>query len=238
MSVEAINDGLNALRLSGMKDELDHQLSHPSFDEQPFTDRLLMLVNAQIERRKGNKIKALTSRAKFKYLAAPQDIKFSADRNLVKSELLGLLKCDWVERGQHVLTTGSSGTGKTWLSCALGMAVVAKEKSAKYLRVSQLVQDIQYARLDGSLRTLQRSLKSVELLILDDFGLHPFSRQERTDFFEVIEARSSISSMIIVGQRPIEDWYSFIKDPLIADAFMDRVQSGSHMIRLEGKSLR
>ena len=118
------------------------------------------------------------------------------------------------------------------------MAVVAKEKSVKYLRVSQLVEDIQYARLDGSLRTLQRSLKSVELLILDDFGLHPFSKQERTDFFEVIEARSAISSMIIVEQRPVEDCYSFIKDPLIADAFMDRVQSGSRMIRLEGKSLR
>ena len=47
MSIEALNDGLNALRLAGMKDELDHQLSHPSFDEQPFTDRLLMLVSVE-----------------------------------------------------------------------------------------------------------------------------------------------------------------------------------------------
>ncbi|MEP4196808.1 MAG: ATP-binding protein [Aliishimia sp.] len=223
MSINALNEGLNALRLSGMKDELEHQLLHPSFDDQPFTDHLLMLVNAQVERRRENKIKNLTSRAKFKYLAAPQDIKYSSDRNMAKAEILELLKCDWIERGQHVLLTGPSGTGKTWISCALGMAAVRKEKSVKYQRVSQLLEDIQYARIDGSLRTLQRSLKATELLILDDFALHSFSKQERADFFEVIEARSSVSSLIIVGQRPMEDWYSFIKDPLIADAFMDRI---------------
>ena len=238
MSITALTEGLNALRLSGMKDELEHQLSHPAFDEQPFTDRFLMLVNAQIERRRDNKIKSLTNRAKFKYLAAPQEIKFSSGRNIAKSELLELLKCDWIDRGQHVLLTGPSGTGKTWISCALGMAAVFREKSVRYLRVSQLVEDIQFARLDGSLRTYQKGLKAVDLLILDDFALHPFAKQERADFFEVIEARSSISSLIIVGQRPIEDWYSYIKDPLIADAFMDRIQSGSHVIKLEGASLR
>ena len=110
--------------------------------------------------------------------------------------------------------------------------------SAKYLRVSQLVEDIQFARLDGSLRNLRQNLTRPDLLILDDFALHPLSKQERTDLFELIESRSSVSSLIIVGQRPVEDWYSYIKDPLIADAFMDRVQSGSTHIRLDGASLR
>lgn len=238
MSLNLLNEGLNALRLSGTKDELEHQLSHPAFDDQPFTDRLLMLVNAQIERRRDNKIGSLMKRAKFKYFAAPEEIIFSPKRGVVKSEILELLKCDWVTRRRHILLTGPSGTGKTWLSCALGMAAVRKKLSAKYMRISQLVEDVQFAHLDGSLRTRRKGLSSPDLLILDDFALHPLTKQERSDLFEVIEARSSVSSLIIVGQRPVEDWYSYIKDPLIADAFMDRVQSGSTLIKLDSASLR
>ena len=140
-------------------------------------------------------------------------------RNLAKSEVLELLKCDWIDRGQHVLLTGSSRTGKTWISCAFGVAAVQKEKTVRYLRVFQLVEEIQYAQLDGSLRAYQKSLKYLNFLILDDFALHPFSKQERADSFEVIEARSSASSLIIVGQRRIKDWYSYIKDRCLPKHF-------------------
>lgn len=77
-----------------------------------------------------------------------------------------------------------------------------------------------------------------DLLILDDFALSPLSKQELTDLFEVIEDRSTMSSVIMISQWPAVDWYDYIGDPIIADAFMDRVQSKAHHLQLEGRSLR
>lgn len=238
MSSDQVLDGLTGLRLSGMRDELQHQLTHPAFNEQPFTDRILGMVNAEYERRHHNKMDRRIKAAQFKYHAAPEDIKFSAARGVKKEILLELLKCDWIERRNHILITGASGTGKTWISCALGMAAARKEMTVRYGRVSRILEEVQYARLDGSLHKLRRKFASFKLLILDDFALHPLNKQERVDLFELIEDRSSVTSLIIVGQRPVQDWYGYIKDPLIADAFMDRVQSGSHILQLEGPSYR
>jgi len=64
------------------------------------------------------------------------------------------------------------------------------------------------------------------------------TNQERMDLFELIEERSSSAFLIVVGQRPVEDWYDYLQDVLIADAFMDRVHSGSQVINLSGDSLR
>lgn len=238
MSTNQLFEGLKNLRLSGMKHELEHQLAHPAFNEQPFTDRLLSMVNAEHERRHRNRIARMIKAAQFKYQAAPEEINFTSKRGLVKVEVLELQKCTWIEKRQHILITGPSGTGKTWLSCALGMAAVRKDMSVRYGRVSRIVEELNFARIDGSLLKLRKKFATYKLIILDDFALHPLNKQERTDLFELIEDRSSVSSLIIAAQRPVQDWYGYIKDPLLADAFMDRVQSGSHMIKLEGKSSR
>mgnify|MGYP001800028940 FL=1 len=85
---------------------------------------------------------------------------------------------------------------------------------------------------------MRKKIANLDLLILDDFALSPLSKQELTDLFEVIEDRSTMSSVIMISQRPAVDWYDYIGDPLIADAFMDRVRSKAHLLQLEGRSLR
>jgi DNA replication protein DnaC len=238
MSEQAVSDGLTALRLPGMKEEFEHQQTYPAFSEQPFSDRVLSLVNSEVERRKNNRINRIIKNAKFKYSAAPEDIKFSNARGLPKSDGLELLKCAWVDRGQHILITGPSGTGKTWLSCAFGIAAARQGNTVRYGRISKILEELQFARLENNLLKTRGKLANYDLLILDDFALHALTNQERMDLFELIEERSSSASLIVVGQRPVEDWYDYLQDALIADAFMDRVRSGSRMINLSGDSLR
>ncbi len=238
MSTKDVVDGLSELRLSGMKDEFEHQVQYPQFNEQPFSDRMLAIVNSERERRYRNKLDRMVKAAQLKYPAMPEEIDFNIKRGLKKSELLELLKCDWINNKRHLLITGPSGTGKTWLSCAIAMAAIRRGNSVRYARVSRLLEEIQYSRIDSSTQKLRKKFSSHALLIIDDFALHPLTMQERTDLFEIIEDRSSVSSLIIVGQRPVEDWYGYIKDPLLADAFMDRVQSGSYHLKLDGESNR
>ena len=105
-------------------------------------------------------------------------------------------------------------------------------------RAARIVEELGYSRLDGTIPKLRKKIASLDLLILDDFALSPLKKQELTDLFEVIEDRSTLSSVIMISQRPAVDWYDYIGDPLIADAFMDRVRSKAHLLQLEGRSMR
>lgn len=238
MSNSQILELLHELRLAGFREELEHQLQHPQYSDMPIQDRILRMLQAETERRYRNKIDRLMKAANFKYQAAPDDINYRNGRNLDKAEILSLLKSEWIDRSQNLLVSGASGTGKTWLACALGVSAVQHERSVRYVRAGRLVEEMMYARLDGTITKLRTKLARLDLLIIDDFALSPMSKQELTDLFEIIEDRSARSSTIMIAQRAPEEWYDYIADPLLADAFMDRIRSRAHLLQLKGKSLR
>ncbi|MDX8355670.1 IS21-like element helper ATPase IstB [Cognatiyoonia sp. IB215182] len=238
MSNSQILELLHELRLAGFREELEHQLQHPQYSDMPIQDRILRMLQAETERRYRNKIDRLMKAANFKYQAAPDDINYRTGRNLDKAEILSLLKSEWIDRSQNLLISGASGTGKTWLACALGVSAVQHERSVRYVRAGRLVEEMMYARLDGTITKLRTKLARLDLLIIDDFALSPMSKQELTDLFEIIEDRSARSSTIMIAQRAPEEWYDYIADPLLADAFMDRIRSRAHLLQLKGKSLR
>jgi DNA replication protein DnaC len=149
MSDAQIQELLLELRLPGFREELEHQFKHIEYSEMPISDRILRMLQAESERRYRNKIDRLMKAAKFKYQADPESIDFRNGRNLDKSEVLSLLKCDWIKQKQNLLITGMSGTGKTWLVCALGASAVRQELSVRYSRAGRLVEEMMYARLEG-----------------------------------------------------------------------------------------
>ena len=238
MSNALLFDLLHELRLTGFREELEHQLQNPEYSDMPLQDRVLCMLQAETERRYRNKIARLMKAAQFKYAASPEEIDYRSSRNLEKAEILSLLKCDWIRRRQNLLLSGASGTGKTWLACALGVAAVQKEFAVRYARAGRLAEEVMYARLDGTISKFRAKLARQELLIIDDFSLSPMSKQELNDLFEIIEDRSAHSSTLMIAQRSPEEWYDYINDPLLADAFMDRVRSKAHLVKLEGKSMR
>lgn len=239
MSEAQLFEILTEMRLSGAREELEHQLANTGYADMPFVDRMLRMFQAEADRRQRNRIERLTQAAQFKYVNAnPEAIDYSKDRKLDKAHVLDLVKCEWISRGQNMVITGASGTGKTWLACALGNSAVRHEKSTRYVRTSRLAEELNFARLDGSLTKLRTKIARLDLLILDDFALLPMAQQEKADLFEVIEDRDERASTMLISQRPIADWYEFVGEDLLADAFLDRVRNRTHRIQLEGKSKR
>lgn len=238
MSNSQIFELLHDLRLAGFREELEHQLQHPQYSDMPVQDRILRMLQAESERRYRNKIDRLMKAAQFKYQAEPDDIDYRSGRKIDKSEILSLLKCEWITRKQNILISGASGTGKTWLACALGVSAVRHEEPVRYVRAGRLAEEMMYARLDGTIAKLRAKLSRLSVLVIDDFALSPMNRPELTDLFEIIEDRSTDSSTIMIAQRAPQEWYDFIADPLLADAFMDRIRSRAHLLPLEGKSMR
>lgn len=142
------------------------------------------------------------------------------------------------KQGQHVLITGPTGVGKTWISCALGNQVARKGYSVLYRRTSRLLEDLDIAHADGSLPKLRTQLAKTKLLILDDWGVSPMTNRGRQDLLEVIDDRIPNGSVIITSQLPVQKWHEYLGEPTIADAILDRVVNSAHRIALKGDSMR
>ena len=146
--------------------------------------------------------------------------------------------CEWIRKHQNVIIVGPTGTGKTYLACALAHRACREGMSSFYLRTPTLYHMLAMARADGSYARVLSRLARISLLVLDDLGLAALTDQERRDLLEVIEDRHGSASTIVTSQLPVEHWHEVIGDPTIADALLDRLVHNAHRITLKGESMR
>lgn len=152
--------------------------------------------------------------------------------------MLRLAGSDWIRQHEVVLVTGATGTGKTFLACALAQAACRHGLSARYYRLCRLLEALALARADGSYPKLMNRLQKARLLVLDDFGLAPLSEAERRDLLEVLEDRVGRQATLVTSQLPLEHWHEAIGDATLADAILDRLVHHAHRITLKGGSMR
>jgi DNA replication protein DnaC len=156
------------------------------------------------------------------------------DRPLVTA----LAGSDWLRHGQSLLITGATGCGKTWLACALGTQAARSGFSVLYTRAARLFDELQVAHGDGSFARRLAQLAKLDLLVIDDFAISPIGAAERNDLLEVLDDQVGTRSTIITRQLPVKAWHTYLDDPTLADAILDRVVHSSHKIELKGRSLR
>lgn len=229
---------LRALKLPGMADAFAQQLEQPQAQQLSFEERLAMMVDRERSHRENRRLHRLLRSAHLRHQACVEDIDYQARRGLARSQVLGLINCDWIRSHQNLHITGPTGTGKSWLSCAFGQAACRQGLSVRYERTGRILEELRIGRGDGSYRKILRQLARLDLLILDDFGLKPFSQNERHDLLEIIEDRHGTHSTILTSQLPISAWHEYLGEPTVADALLDRLLANAHRIELKGDSLR
>lgn len=229
---------LRTLRLDAMANALQEQQGLPDIDELSFEDRLGLLVEREAVAREDRRLARLLHQARLRLPASIEALDLRASRGLDRSVILRLGTGDWIRQHQVVLITGATGTGKTFLACALAQAACRHGLSARYYRVGRLLEELALARGDGSWPRLLDRLQKTRLLVLDDFGLVPLSEVERRDLLEVIEDRSGRQATLVTSQLPLEHWHEAVGDATFADAILDRLVHHAHRIPLKGASMR
>ena len=230
---------LRTLRLTGMADALSQQLDQPNtYEELGFRERLSLLVNSEATCRDNRKITRLLKQAKLRLNAQPADIDYRAQRGLHKDTIAQLLQLDWIRQHRNLLIEGPTGTGKTFLACALGQHACEQGISVRYYRASRLFESLTIAHGDGSFGKLLTQLAKTDLLIIDDWGLQILAQTQRNDLLEIIEDRHGRGATLITSQLPIPHWHEAIGDPTLADAILDRLLHNTHKIKLKGESMR
>lgn len=237
MMLEMTLAKLNQLKLYGMTEALTEQAQATMYTSLSFEERLGMLVDREATVRDNRRLTNLLRGARLRYSnACVEEIDFRTPRGLSKEAILSLIHNGWVKGKQNVIITGPTGSGKTFIACALANSACRSGHSAYYVRLPRLLQELHIARADGSYGKLLTRLAKYAILVIDDWGLAKLVDKERRDILEVLEDRHGISSTIVASQIPTEKWHDTIGDPTIADAVLDRLVHNTHMITMSMKA--
>ena len=232
-------DKMAAMKMSTMVEAFEQQLNSRSYGKLSFEERLGMLIDAEYAAREQRKLTRRLQRARLRHPGACiEDIDFKARRGLKRQAVMALGRCDWIRDALNVVITGPTGTGKTYLACALANKACRSDFTAYYVRASQLPQDMAIARGDGSYPRLLKRLTRTHLLVIDDWLLTPFTDAERRDILEVIEDRHEHAATLIASQLPISAWHEALGEPTLADSICDRLIHAAHKLELTGRSMR
>jgi DNA replication protein DnaC len=232
---------LKSLKLHGMIEALEEQQRNPAIQALGFEERLALIVDRERLCRDNQRRTRLLRGAHLKVAAAcVEDINYKAARGLDKRQIATLATGEWIRRSQNLLISGATGSGKTWLACALAQQTCRQGASVLYWRVPRLLEALRVARGDGSYTQFLKTIAKAALLVLDDWGLTALATQDRADLLEIFDDRVNTGSTLVTSQLPVETWHAYLGEPTLADAILDRLVHHSHRIELKvpGESLR
>jgi DNA replication protein DnaC len=234
----ATMDKMRELRLHGMLRAFRDTHESSAYERLTSDEFLAHLIDAEWDERNNRTLKRLVKNASFRYRGMVEEIEFSQGRNIDKNSFHRLADGDWIGKAENLIITGATGSGKSFIACALGHAFCIRGMKVRYLNCMKLFSHLKKAKADGSYFREMKALAKQDLLILDDFGLKQLDAESRLFMLEFIEDRYGLKSTLISSQVPVNKWFDIIGDPTIADAICDRLVHNAHTINLKGGSMR
>lgn len=229
---------LKQMRLSAMAALHQQHVKENRQNNYTADEYLALLSEHEWEERQNKKTHRLLKQAKFRQQATIAQIDYTTHRNLDKNMFMRLSTLDFMKKNENIIITGASGVGKSYIAHAIGHQACMTNKKVLYSNTARLLNKLKLAKIDGTYIKEINKISSVELLILDDFGLQAFDNFSREALLDIIDDRFNKTSTIIASQIPVSAWYEIIGENTIADAILDRIINSSHRIDLVGESMR
>lgn len=237
---QATIDKLHDMRLGAMADAFECQCNdNNTYEGLPFEDRFGMLVDKEWDKRKSTKLQKIIRDADFRFPnACVEGIEYHADRMLDKAQLIEFSTCRYITDSHHIILKGTSGNGKTYIACALGIAACKNYIKVRYMRLPDLLNELAVAHGEGTFERTIKAYQKINLLIIDEFLLTPLASDQARELLEIIEARSVKGSVIFCTQFEPSGWYTRIgdeSDATVCEAIIDRIIHNSYEIMIEGR---
>ena len=193
---------LKALKLPTFLREHDRLARQCAAEGADHLRYLLRLAELELIEREGRMVERRIREAHFPTVKSLDSFDFLAIPSLNKALVLDLARGDYIGRRENVIALGNSGTGKTHVGLALGLAACQKGFSVAFTTAASLVNQLMEARDERRLLKLQRELAAVKLLIVDELGYVPLSATGAELLFEVLSQRYERGSTIITSNLP------------------------------------
>lgn len=224
------------MRLTAMADALRIQLNDTKMKELSFEERFGIIIDIEYCSRKNNRLKRLIRNSEFDQPdASIMAIDYTSGRKLNKELIKKLAFCEYITEHRNLFITGATGSGKTYMACAFGMEACKQYYNTKYIRLPDLLIDLEMARNEGAYKRIMTKYANPILLIIDEWLLLKPNETEQKDIFELLHRRRKKSSTIFCSQYRVDGWYEQLggSDSPLADAILDRIVHDSYKINIE-----
>lgn len=238
MLTQPLIQQLHALRLRGMAAALEQQHANAEAASLSFEERLGLMIQHEVTERATARLAQRLRWARLPQGVAMEDLDTATVRGLSASALAQVRDLGWIAQHLNVLITGPTGVGKSFLACALAHAGCRMDYAVRFFRLPRLVDELTRHHALQNRSGLLKQLAKVELLVLDDFGLTPMSEQTKRDLLEILDDRYDRRSTIVTSQLPVDQWHTYLNDPTLADAILDRLVHNAYRLTLKGESMR
>lgn len=231
-------ENLKVLRLSAMKRDLDSHLRQANQDKLGYDEFLLHLTETEVLTRKENGYKRRLSEAKFPLIKPLETFDFDAAPELDARLIQELSGCEYVQKARNVIFLGKSGAGKTHLATSLGIEACKNGIKTRFVTGCGLANELIEARDQKALRRISNRYAGYGLLIIDELGYVPFSKEGGQLIFQILAERHERKPVIITTNMGFGDWTQIFGDAHMTAALLDRVTHKAHVINCSWESYR
>lgn len=230
---------LRELNLSEMITSIEIQSQDIAYTSLPFDDRIQRLVDYLYQEKYNSKIQRLIKLSKFRLSKAEVNDIYYIERGIDRKTMQELSTCQFLEIHSNIIFQGFTGSGKTFLACAIGRQSCKQRIRTRYIRIPDLLMERDEATIKShGIPKLLKKFSGYELLILDEWLLDDLSEEEQHFLFELMERRHDNTSTIFCTQYRREDWHSRLGGGVHADAIMDRIVHNAIWVETGNMNMR
>ena len=233
-----ILDNLKFLKSTESINVIDKTMEYVNKNNLNFIDGFLYFTEAQVEQKKENLIRHSVCMAGFPKIKSLAEFEFEYQPSINKGQIYDLNSLRFIEKRENIVFYGSSGVGKTHLATAIGVTAAQNRNSTYFIKCADLMETLHKAQLEGRLQERLKKFTGYKLLIIDELGYLPITRDDSKLFFQLIDRRYERNSTIVTTNINFSQWDDIFGDPLIAGAIVDRLLHHATVVTIKGKSYR
>ena len=228
---------LNDLNLYGLKNSINTEIDYITNNNLPFLEGLNHFLKNELKYREINRAESNIKVAHFPYIKEIKDFDYDYQPSINKNVITDLATLRFIEEKKNILFTGNPGVGKTHLATALGIEAAKKRNSVYFISCNDLIANLSNAFKENRLESKIKFYCKYRLLIIDEIGYLPITKEEANMFFQLIAKRYENKPTIITNQ-PFSKWGEVFGDTTIAATIIDRLVHHSVIMNIKGKSYR
>lgn len=229
---------LKNLNLTWSHSNLDTLLEQANSADLSYLDFVSAILKGELDYRDQRSEERRMKSAGFKSIHTIEEFDFSFQRSITRKQVNQILDLHWVDKAYNLVFLGPPGVGKSHLAIAISLEAVKKGYKVCFVSMENLVRYLKTQETSQRSRQMLKRMMSADLVVVDEIGFLPITRQEANMFFQLVSSFYEQTAMIITSNKGFEDWAELMGDPVITTAILDRIAHHSEVFNLKGESYR
>lgn len=226
------------MKLNYLKENANTIIEKASIKDLSYQDLLLEILENEVDLKDKRAQERRLKFAGFPVIKKIEDFDFKFQKSITKKHINRLLEMDWIDRVYNLIFLGPPGLGKTHISISLGYRAIEMGYKVSFVTMDALMHALKTQEISKKSKGKMNRILSSSLVIIDELGYLPITREEANLFFQLISSLHEQASLIITSNKGLEDWTELLGDPALTTAVLDRITHRCELFNMSGKSYR